>query len=120
MDTDILSFWLSVQVIWVCILCRKKQELLSKTGQWINKGMAAQTDPIMRKIEADLVQQQSVQMEEEYGISIQVSCRLSSTPHLRHTPLSTGNLSIYEISSIQHFFRGTIKRHTWGALLPAI
>lgn len=25
------------QVIWVCILCRKKQELLSKTGQWINK-----------------------------------------------------------------------------------
>jgi regulating synaptic membrane exocytosis protein 2 len=27
----------SHQVIWVCILCRKKQELLSKTGQWINK-----------------------------------------------------------------------------------
>lgn len=26
-----------LQVIWVCILCRKKQELLSKTGQWINK-----------------------------------------------------------------------------------
>lgn len=26
-----------MQVIWVCILCRKKQELLSKTGQWINK-----------------------------------------------------------------------------------
>ncbi|CAO1439599.1 unnamed protein product [Diamesa serratosioi] len=27
----------SNKVIWVCILCRKKQELLSKTGQWINK-----------------------------------------------------------------------------------
>ncbi|KAG5672487.1 hypothetical protein PVAND_002613 [Polypedilum vanderplanki] len=27
----------STKVIWVCILCRKKQELLSKTGQWINK-----------------------------------------------------------------------------------
>ncbi|KAJ6635288.1 Regulating synaptic membrane exocytosis protein 2, partial [Pseudolycoriella hygida] len=27
----------STKMIWVCILCRKKQELLSKTGQWINK-----------------------------------------------------------------------------------
>ncbi|KAJ4428830.1 hypothetical protein ANN_25823 [Periplaneta americana] len=44
------------KVIWVCILCRKKQELLSKTGQWINKGMAA-GDAIMRRIEADLHQQ---------------------------------------------------------------
>ncbi|XP_075236829.1 rab3 interacting molecule isoform X6 [Lycorma delicatula] len=43
----------SNKVIWVCILCRKKQELLSKTGQWINKGMSA-GDPIMRRIEADL------------------------------------------------------------------
>lgn len=39
----------------MCILCRKKQELLSKTGQWINKGMAG-SDPIMRRIEADLQQ----------------------------------------------------------------
>ncbi|XP_068086466.1 regulating synaptic membrane exocytosis protein 2 [Anabrus simplex] len=46
----------SNKVIWVCILCRKKQELLSKTGQWINKGMAA-SDAIMRRIEADLHQQ---------------------------------------------------------------
>lgn len=30
------------QVIWVCILCRKKQELLSKTGQWINKTSEAE------------------------------------------------------------------------------
>lgn len=40
----------------MCILCRKKQELLSKTGQWINKGMAA-GDAIMHQIEADLHQQ---------------------------------------------------------------
>lgn len=40
----------------MCILCRKKQELLSKTGQWINKGMAG-GDAIMRRIEADLQQQ---------------------------------------------------------------
>ncbi|XP_021924276.1 regulating synaptic membrane exocytosis protein 2-like isoform X3 [Zootermopsis nevadensis] len=45
----------SNKVIWVCILCRKKQELLSKTGQWINKGMAA-GDAIMHQIEADLHQ----------------------------------------------------------------
>ncbi|XP_017782935.1 PREDICTED: regulating synaptic membrane exocytosis protein 2 [Nicrophorus vespilloides] len=25
----------STKVVWVCILCRKKQELLSKTGQWM-------------------------------------------------------------------------------------
>lgn len=24
-----------MQVIWICIVCRKKQELLSKTGQWM-------------------------------------------------------------------------------------
>lgn len=29
------------KVIWVCILCRKKQELLIKTGQWLHSGMAA-------------------------------------------------------------------------------
>lgn len=28
-------------MIWVCILCRKKQELLIKTGQWLHSGMAA-------------------------------------------------------------------------------
>lgn len=38
----ILNFVFScLQVIWVCILCRKKQELLSKSGEWINHGMAA-------------------------------------------------------------------------------
>lgn len=26
-----------LQTIWVCMLCRKKQELLSKTGQWMTK-----------------------------------------------------------------------------------
>ncbi|XP_021001074.1 regulating synaptic membrane exocytosis protein 2 isoform X2 [Parasteatoda tepidariorum] len=31
----------SNKVIWVCIVCRKKQELLIKTGQWLHSGMAA-------------------------------------------------------------------------------
>ncbi|KRG00628.1 regulating synaptic membrane exocytosis protein 2 isoform X10 [Drosophila mojavensis] len=42
----------SNKVIWVCILCRKKQELLSKTGQWINK-TAVQQDGFIRRIEPD-------------------------------------------------------------------
>ncbi|XP_022645205.1 regulating synaptic membrane exocytosis protein 1-like isoform X2 [Varroa destructor] len=31
----------SNKVIWVCILCRKKQELLIKTGQWISQPLSA-------------------------------------------------------------------------------
>ncbi|XP_034130321.1 rab-3-interacting molecule unc-10 isoform X32 [Drosophila guanche] len=42
----------SNKVIWVCILCRKKQELLSKTGQWINK-TGGQQDGFIRRIEPD-------------------------------------------------------------------
>ncbi|XP_073830260.1 rab3 interacting molecule isoform X2 [Musca autumnalis] len=42
----------SNKVIWVCILCRKKQELLSKTGQWINKA-TIQQDGFIRRNEPD-------------------------------------------------------------------
>lgn len=35
----------------MCILCRKKQELLSKTGQWINK--TTSPDGFIRRIEGD-------------------------------------------------------------------
>ncbi|XP_028164404.1 regulating synaptic membrane exocytosis protein 2 isoform X8 [Ostrinia furnacalis] len=42
----------SNKVIWVCILCRKKQELLSKTGQWINKNTGQ--DPMLWRMESDL------------------------------------------------------------------
>ncbi|CAH0600575.1 unnamed protein product [Chrysodeixis includens] len=42
----------SNKVIWVCILCRKKQELLSKTGQWIHKNSAQ--DPMLWRMENDL------------------------------------------------------------------
>ncbi|XP_074041991.1 rab3 interacting molecule [Leptinotarsa decemlineata] len=34
----------SNKVIWICILCRKKQELLSKTGQWMLGGPNPETD----------------------------------------------------------------------------
>ncbi|XP_062556125.1 regulating synaptic membrane exocytosis protein 1 isoform X9 [Armigeres subalbatus] len=39
------------KVIWVCIVCRKKQELLSKTGQWINKSTSP--DGTGRRYEGD-------------------------------------------------------------------
>nr|XP_029718554.1 uncharacterized protein LOC115261297 isoform X2 [Aedes albopictus] len=40
------------KVIWVCIVCRKKQELLSKTGQWINKSTSPDGTP-GRRYEGD-------------------------------------------------------------------
>ncbi|XP_073942948.1 rab3 interacting molecule isoform X5 [Choristoneura fumiferana] len=42
----------SNKVIWVCILCRKKQELLSKTGQWIHK--SAGQEAMLWRMESDL------------------------------------------------------------------
>ncbi|XP_076548355.1 rab3 interacting molecule isoform X1 [Osmia lignaria lignaria] len=42
----------SNKVIWVCILCRKKQELLSKTGQWMSKaGLAAGDNAMLRRMQ---------------------------------------------------------------------
>ncbi|XP_054013928.1 regulating synaptic membrane exocytosis protein 2 isoform X1 [Hylaeus anthracinus] len=37
----------SNKVIWLCIVCRKKQELLSKTGQWMTKSGLATADNAM-------------------------------------------------------------------------
>ncbi|XP_011501692.1 PREDICTED: regulating synaptic membrane exocytosis protein 1 [Ceratosolen solmsi marchali] len=45
----------SNKIIWVCILCRKKQELLSKSGQWINKSNIGGTDNAMlRRMQEDM------------------------------------------------------------------
>ncbi|XP_076385044.1 rab3 interacting molecule [Megachile rotundata] len=42
----------SNKVIWVCILCRKKQELLSKTGQWMTKtGLATGDNAMLRRMQ---------------------------------------------------------------------
>ena len=50
----------SAKVIWVCILCRKKQELMIKTGGWMHAsqmhtGDDDQNDAILRRMEADLL-----------------------------------------------------------------
>ncbi len=47
-----MPFYLSLQMIWVCILCRKKQELLIKTGTWMHG--SGSSDPILRRIEQDM------------------------------------------------------------------
>ncbi|XP_015120560.1 regulating synaptic membrane exocytosis protein 2 [Diachasma alloeum] len=45
----------SNKVIWVCILCRKKQELLSKTGQWMVKsGLGAADQAMLRRMQEDM------------------------------------------------------------------
>ncbi|XP_051156405.1 regulating synaptic membrane exocytosis protein 2 [Leptopilina boulardi] len=45
----------SNKVIWVCILCRKKQELLSKTGQWMTKTNLGPADNAMlRRMQEDM------------------------------------------------------------------
>ncbi|XP_011873146.1 PREDICTED: regulating synaptic membrane exocytosis protein 2-like [Vollenhovia emeryi] len=46
----------SSKVIWVCILCRKKQELLSKTGQWMTTktGLGAVDSALLRQMQEDL------------------------------------------------------------------
>lgn len=48
-DRVMKLFLLRLQMIWVCILCRKKQELLIKTGQWIHSSMASR----LRQLEAE-------------------------------------------------------------------
>ncbi|CAH2989996.1 unnamed protein product [Chilo suppressalis] len=59
----------SNKVIWVCILCRKKQELLSKTGQWIHKSTGQ--DSMLWRMENDL-----------RGLPLQVEASLDKRPKL--------------------------------------
>ena len=50
----IACIFLYFQMIWVCILCRKKQELLIKTGTWMQSTAEMSSDPILRRIEQDM------------------------------------------------------------------
>lgn len=64
----------SNKVIWVCIVCRKKQELLIKTGQWVHSGMAGKPS---------LVQQ----MELDVGLgneTVSMSPTVDKRPKLEH------------------------------------
>ena len=65
---------LNVQTIWVCILCRKKQEFLIKTGQWMHSSMASR----MRQLEAETPLESSTRPEFDKW--------RGSHPHLIHPP----------------------------------
>ncbi|KAK6633368.1 hypothetical protein RUM44_003970 [Polyplax serrata] len=87
----------SNKVIWVCIVCRKKQELLSKTGQWINKGLGGAHDTIMSKIQADLNQQQFPMGDE----NVQQSLNIDKRPKLEraHSAAEKENLPLQRSNS---------------------
>nr|XP_031831005.1 regulating synaptic membrane exocytosis protein 2 isoform X2 [Nomia melanderi] len=44
----------SNKVIWVCILCRKKQELVSRTGEWMTKASLSTADNAMLRQMQDM------------------------------------------------------------------
>ncbi|XP_018049321.1 PREDICTED: regulating synaptic membrane exocytosis protein 2 [Atta colombica] len=44
----------STKVVWMCVLCKKKQELLSKTGQWMTRPGLAVDNAMMRQMQEDL------------------------------------------------------------------
>ena len=99
----------SNKVIWVCILCRKKQELLIKSGKWMQGGVGGggggvgtphHNDPILRKIELDMAPTPSTPASSSIGPSASISSLFSkalpsvltpSTP-LKH-PIDPRNLS---------------------------
>ena len=79
----------SNKVIWVCILCRKKQELLIKSGKWMQGGVAQHSDPILRKIELDMAPTPSTPASSSIGPSASISSLFSKTvpsvqPRLEH------------------------------------
>ena len=67
----------SNKVIWVCILCRKKQELLIKSGKWMQAGVSLQNDPILRKIELDMAPTPGTPASSSIGPSASISSLFS-------------------------------------------
>jgi hypothetical protein len=71
----------SAKLIWVCILCRKKQELLIKSGKWMEGGgggtTALENDPILRRIEMDMAPMTPTPTASSIGPSASFSSLLS-------------------------------------------
>ena len=72
----------SNKIIWVCILCRKKQELLIKSGKWMpggggGGGGTQHSDPILRKIELDMAPTPSTPASSSIGPSASISSLFS-------------------------------------------
>ena len=69
----------SNKIIWVCILCRKKQELLIKSGKWMQGGVSQHNDPILRKIELDMAPTPTTPASSSLGPSASISSLYSKT-----------------------------------------
>ena len=76
----------SNKVIWVCILCRKKQELLIKSGKWVEGGNFQNDDPILRKIEMDMAPTPTTPAPSSIGPSASFSSLFSKAIPAANTP----------------------------------
>ena len=76
----------SNKVIWVCILCRKKQELLIKSGKWVEGGTFQNDDPILRKIEMDMAPTPTTPAPSSIGPSASFSSLFSKALPVSITP----------------------------------
>ncbi|KAH7642003.1 hypothetical protein HUG17_5048 [Dermatophagoides farinae] len=89
--------------IWVCILCRKKQELLIKTGQWIHSSMASK----LRQLE-----QQTPSSE------IQTMAETTSTPLFERLLHLGSNSSGGGGESRVNPITGFLRRNSLGIFIP--
>ncbi|OTF69226.1 hypothetical protein BLA29_000734, partial [Euroglyphus maynei] len=89
--------------IWVCILCRKKQELLIKTGQWIHSSMASR----LRQLE------QQTPLSEIQPVTETTSMPLFE--RLLHLGSSNGGGGESRPNPITGFFR----RNSLGMFMPS-
>ncbi|KAH9423163.1 Rab GTPase binding [Dermatophagoides pteronyssinus] len=88
--------------IWVCILCRKKQELLIKTGQWIHSSMATRLR----------------QLEQQTSSEIQTMTEPTSTP-LFERLLHLGNTNNSGGESRPNPITGFLRRNSLGMFIPS-
>jgi hypothetical protein len=93
-----------LQMIWVCILCRKKQELLIKTGTWMQSTAELSTDPILRRIEQDMIATPTSSLPPGRTMLGQPGSNLS-TP--QNPPLSPATSTISSLFSKAMSFAGT-------------
>lgn len=109
-------------MIWVCILCRKKQELLIKTGQWIHSSMASR----LRQLEAEtpmstsvgassipLVFDKRLRLERAYSTDKENQMYSSSNQYSSHRRGSLGGISVRGLSD-EPTLRSSTLRRQWS------
>lgn len=109
-------------MIWVCIVCRKKQELLIKTGQWIHSSMASR----LRQLEAEtpmstsvgassipLVFDKRLRLERAYSTDKENQIFSSSNQFTSHRRGSLGGLSAHGLSE-EASLRSSALRRQWS------